>query len=449
MVEAPAERILILDDERTILEMFDQLLSARGYACTCTTSPREALSHLQGGAYGLLITDIKMPEMSGIEVVRQARALDSTLSIVMMTAVADISLAVQAIRAGADDYLLKPFDLREVTEAIEMACGKRAEHLLQRHYQDELENRITAATGDLEQVNRELRDTKEYLESLLDSTLDAIFTTDMRGTITYANRGAEELLGIPVIELVGKPITQISSSDQLSNPSVLVSGEGAGRSRLETELRSHDGTQVPVIASLSIVRNMLGEPRSLLAICKDITEQRRLQAELQEQSLRDDLTGLYNQRYFHERIEQEFDRARRQRYPLSLMLFDLDDFKIYNDTRGHLEGDRVLETAGKVVLAHTRQNVDTGFRYGGDEFVVILPETDAETALLIAERIRSGFEKERLDTVTMSIGLITYTGGDSDPLDLVRAVDARMYEAKRRGGNQVCAVEPASSGPTG
>jgi diguanylate cyclase (GGDEF)-like protein/PAS domain S-box-containing protein len=446
MPEAASERILILDDERSILEMFDQLLGGRGYPCTCTSSPEEALEELRSGQYGVLITDIKMPQMNGIEVVRHARALDNALSIVMMTAVADISLAVQAIRAGADDYLLKPFDLRDVVEAVEKALGKRAEQLLQRRYQTELEHRISSATGDLEQVNRELRETKEYLESLLDSTLDAIFTTDMEGTVTYVNIGAVDMLGIPPTQLVGKPMSLVCSADPMSAPTVLAASE-KGRATLETELRSHDGVLVPVIASLSIVRDARREPRSLLAICKDITEQRRLQAELRDRSQRDDLTKLYNQRYFHDCIESEFDRARRQRYPLSLMLFDLDDFKVYNDTRGHLEGDRVLETVGKVVLLHTRTNVDTGYRYGGDEFIVILPETDAETAALIAERIRSGFEKERLDTVTMSIGLITYTGGDCEPLDLVRSVDARMYEAKRRGGNQVCAVEPAATKP--
>ena len=447
MPEAATERILILDDERTILEMFEQLLASRGYACTCTSSPYNALDELRTGNFGVLVTDIKMPEMNGIDVVREARAMDGSLSIVMMTAVSDISLAVQAIRAGADDYLLKPFDLREVMEAVEKACGKRAEMLLQRHYQTELENRITSATGSLEHVNRELRETKEYLENLLDSTLDAIFTTDMLGMVTYMNRGAMEMLGVSMGDVIGKPMTQICSGDALNHPELLAETE-VGRATLETELRSHDGVHVPVIASLSIVRNVQGVPRSMLAICKDITEQRRLQAELRERSQRDDLTGLYNQRYFHDRIASEFDRARRQRYPLSLMLFDLDDFKLYNDTRGHLEGDRVLEAAGRVVLAHTRMNVDTGFRYGGDEFIVILPETDADTAALIAERIRDGFEKERLDTVTMSVGLITHNGGDCDPLDLVRAVDARMYEAKRRGGNQVCAVEPTLTKPS-
>jgi diguanylate cyclase (GGDEF)-like protein/PAS domain S-box-containing protein len=446
MPEGASERILILDDEHTILEMFGQLLTGRGYAYECTSSPREALDHLRTGSFGVLITDIKMPEMNGIDVVREARLIDRALSIVMMTAVADISLAIQAIRAGADDYLLKPFDLREVVEAVEKALGKRAEALLQQHYQTELEQRISSATGDLEHVNRELRETKEYLESLLDSTLDAIFTTDMDGTVTYVNSGAVDMLGISADAMVGKPMAQVCSAEALNHPVRLAESEG-GRMTLETELRSHDGVLVPVIASLSIVMDARRNPRSLLAICKDITEQRRLQAELRERSQRDDLTKLYNQRYFHDRIEREFDRARRQRYPLSLMLFDLDDFKLYNDSRGHLEGDRVLEAAGKVVLAHTRTNVDTGFRYGGDEFIVILPETDAETAALIAERIRSGFEKERLDTVTMSVGLITYTGGDIEPLDLVRAVDARMYEAKRRGGNQVCAVEPAASKP--
>jgi diguanylate cyclase (GGDEF)-like protein len=153
-------------------------------------------------------------------------------------------------------------------------------------------------------------------------------------------------------------------------------------------------------------------------------------------SIKDSLTGLYNQRYFYDRLEAEIERARRQGHPLSLLLFDIDQFKTYNDCHGHLEGDRVLRTTGEVVLECTREHVDTGFRYGGDEFTVILPEADEQQASVIAERIRASFEAKRFDHLTLSVGLMSYKLGSS-VRTFIRFTDAMMYDAKRSGGNRV------------
>jgi diguanylate cyclase (GGDEF)-like protein len=121
---------------------------------------------------------------------------------------------------------------------------------------------------------------------------------------------------------------------------------------------------------------------------------------------------------------------------LSLLLIDLDHFKSYNDSRGHLEGDKVLQEVGNVISECTREHVDFGFRYGGDEFTVILPEAQADTAHHIAERIRTMFEEKRFDLLTMSIGLTTYQEGYS-VRKFIQFTDSLMYDAKRAGGNRV------------
>jgi diguanylate cyclase (GGDEF)-like protein/PAS domain S-box-containing protein len=158
--------------------------------------------------------------------------------------------------------------------------------------------------------------------------------------------------------------------------------------------------------------------------------------ELQELSIRDDLTGLYNKRHFNQKLKGEFVRARRQKRPLCILLFDLDNFKAYNDAEGHLEGDKVLKQTSEIVLRSIRDHVDSGFRYGGDEFTVILPEIKGEEAYAVAERIRSHVEKATRARVTVSIGLVEYQD-DYDIVSMIRYADRAMYTAKNKGGNRI------------
>ncbi|UCD71361.1 MAG: diguanylate cyclase [Syntrophobacterales bacterium] len=167
-----------------------------------------------------------------------------------------------------------------------------------------------------------------------------------------------------------------------------------------------------------------------------VREKERLEEEVRRLSITDDLTGLYNHRYFYKKLEEETIRAQRQNIPLSLMMFDVDNFKKYNDTRGHIEGDKVLETIGKIVDQCIRQKVDSGYRYGGDEFAVILIGVEADRASEIAERIRGLVEKAKLGNVTISIGLAEYNS-DSDIKHFVKSVDDAMYMAKSQGGNRM------------
>jgi diguanylate cyclase (GGDEF)-like protein/PAS domain S-box-containing protein len=158
--------------------------------------------------------------------------------------------------------------------------------------------------------------------------------------------------------------------------------------------------------------------------------------ELQELSIRDDLTRLYNKRYFNQKLKAEFVRARRQKRPLCILLFDLDNFKVYNDAEGHLEGDKVLRQTSEIVLRNIRDHVDSGFRYGGDEFTIILPESREEEALAVAERIRSHVEKANQGRVTLSIGVVEYKD-DYDIVSMIRYADRAMYTAKNKGGNRI------------
>jgi diguanylate cyclase (GGDEF)-like protein/PAS domain S-box-containing protein len=287
-------------------------------------------------------------------------------------------------------------------------------------------------------VTAELRETKQYLVSLLDSTVDAIISTDDANRVVFINQGALRMLGYLQHEILNAPASTLYAGGD--EEVEYIRRKLAQLDRLqdhETELSRKDGGKVPVNVSLSCLRETHGRVRSVLAICKDITRQRQLERELKEMSMRDSLTGLYNQGCFFDRLEQEIERARRQRHPLGLLLFDVDQFKSYNDSRGHLEGDRVLRTVGRIITQSTREHVDVGFRYGGDEFTVILPEAGADQACPIAERIRKSFLNHGFDQLSLSIGMAEFDEGNSARTFVHRA-DAAMYEAKRAGGNRVC-----------
>lgn len=167
-----------------------------------------------------------------------------------------------------------------------------------------------------------------------------------------------------------------------------------------------------------------------------LKEKERLEEEVRRLSITDDLTGLYNHRHFFKTLESEIIRSERQKTPLSLLMFDVDHFKKYNDFYGHLEGDRVLKKIGEIIRSSIRSNVDSGYRYGGDEFAVLLIGATRDHALQIAERIRSSIEEAGFEKITVSIGLAEY----KDRFNLegfVKSADDAMYVAKHSGGNQI------------
>lgn len=429
--------MLILDDDASILDILGQHLRGEGYDCTLCTSPIEALESLKSESFALLLTDLKMPEMDGIEVVREIKAVDRDLAIIVVTAIIEVTNAIQALQAGADDYVIKPFNLSAISVSVSRALEKRTLIIENRRYQEELETRIHDATQDLAETNQQLRQSKEFLERLIDSTVDAIFTIDAEDHISMANRGAQQMLGLSQAEISGMAIGDLYIGGMEEAKYIRrVLRIDRPLQNFETELNHTSGKTVPVSMSISLVLDADGKVTSTLAVCKDITEQKRLERELKEMTIRDSLTGLYNQRHFYDRLDAEIERAKRQQRPLSLLVVDIDNFKKYNDSHGHLAGDKVLQEVGEVIRDCTREHVDLAFRYGGDEFTIVLPEAPEETARQIAERVRITFGEKPFDGLTMSVGLMTYEGEHS-LRTFMQFTDSMMYDAKRAGGNRV------------
>jgi two-component system, cell cycle response regulator len=179
---------------------------------------------------------------------------------------------------------------------------------------------------------------------------------------------------------------------------------------------------------------------------RDLTRQRTVMLEkLKELAITDDLTKLYNSRHFYHQLEGEINRVQRFGHPLSLLLIDIDRFKHYNDTYGHLEGNKILHEIAKLITACLR-TMDTAYRFGGEEFTVILPETPCDAALTVARRINQTVKNKFLDAanpqkITVSIGVSEYQPEET-MTDFVKRTDQAMYLAKESGRDHVSSLMP-------
>ena len=181
-------------------------------------------------------------------------------------------------------------------------------------------------------------------------------------------------------------------------------------------------------------------------------ENAQLYQRTKELSARDDLTGLFNRRHFFDNLEKEIQRARRYRRVFSLLMLDLDDFKGYNDTHGHLRGDEALKEVARLLLANSRR-ADVVGRFGGEEVVVLLPEINKQGAAVVAEKMRTaveqyaffGRESQPGGRLTVTLGLVTYPVDSEEGLELVDLADRALYAGKQQGGNRVSA-SPAPGG---
>jgi len=282
---------------------------------------------------------------------------------------------------------------------------------------------------------------KEYLEAIVTSTSDAICTTDLEGRIIYFSPGAERMLGKRAHEVLGLPVWKLYEGGLREAKRVMSSLSRAGTlSDHETVIRTPSGKRIHVSMSASFIRDRRGRAIGTLGISKDISRRVELEERLRSLSMTDDLTGICNHRMLRDRLPAEIHRARRQKQGLSLLLIDLDRFKEANDRWGHLEGDRILQDTARILSDSIRKDVDSAYRCGGDEFVVVLPGLSARVASRVADRIRelSG-SRDYAELVTLSIGVASLRKGET-PETLLRRADKAMYEVKggrRRGPRRV------------
>lgn len=291
---------------------------------------------------------------------------------------------------------------------------------------------------------------QNYLENLVTLCPDGIIAIDRKGTIMVFNHSAENLTGYRARDTVGRMnIADIYPSAEMARQikKAIYAEAHGGNGRLdnyETEVENRQGTKVPIRLSVTLICRD-GEEVGSVGFFHDLTQQKKMEARLRHLSITDSLTGLYNHRYFHICLASELDRTARYQRPMSLVFFDLDHFKQCNDTLGHIEGDNVLRLAA-AVLSDSIRRTDMAFRYGGDEFFVLLPETVLNQARTTADKIRNAFNNRwpydpvsngiQIRRVTLSMG-VTEAAKEETVDSIVKRADLAMYESKHNGGDRV------------
>jgi diguanylate cyclase (GGDEF)-like protein/PAS domain S-box-containing protein len=331
---------------------------------------------------------------------------------------------------------------------------------------EELEERVKQRTIDYQIVNntlqqevaghkkaeQSLRMSEERYRALVENASDMVFRTDKKGCFTFANVSTIRITGYENEEIIGKHYLDMIHPHMREDAAKFFGRQITERienTYSEYPVIKKDGSEIWLGQNSQLIVED-GKIKGFQAVSRDITERKRLEKELKESeeryrelSIIDDLTQLYNSRHFYNQLKMEIDRLERHEYPLTLILLDLDDFKIFNDTYGHIEGDQVLSRMGQVIKRCLRK-ADSAYRYGGEEFTIILPMTTSQEGIITAERIREELRKENFSPVpekninlTVSTGLAQYKK-EENIKNFVSRVDHLMYQGKKRGKDKIC-----------
>jgi diguanylate cyclase (GGDEF)-like protein/PAS domain S-box-containing protein len=289
-------------------------------------------------------------------------------------------------------------------------------------------------------LTRRAQRISKYYESVLQDSTDIIFTLGKDWYILKFNRGGQILFGYSQEEILGKPFGQLFVNDsdrQKVHDGVKETGKTINE---DIPMKAKDGRIILVNLSVSKMKNEANEDIGLVGTAKDITEKKRLEMELIKKSellgklaVTDGLTGIYNSRHFRDQIKREMSRLKRNPdRKLTLVMLDIDFFKQLNDSEGHQMGDHTLKALANVIKVCIRKDIDTAYRYGGDEFVIILPDTEKHQAHVVTDRIAKQFGAFKFGKTSLSMGIAEALPNEEDQ-QLLRRADEALYTSKREG----------------
>ncbi|MGV1100239.1 diguanylate cyclase [Thiovibrio sp. JS02] len=458
---------LIVEDEALVRDLLKRLVEGHGYKVMACGSVAEAMEAFEAGQPQLVLMDWMLAGgEDGLALSRKLRASarGKYLTILMISGKDQPEDIASAIDAGVNYFMVKPVEKSILDTWLSVAC-RQVRDSLQREeddlalakFQEELEANNLQLEEALARANQLAMEAEQaYIEinQIFKTVAGGILLVDRNCKLLRCNDSFLRMAGVAKEEARGRKCYEIFHSCLCNTSECPLQKIKKGKKRIESEIEkeNEDGS----VSCYHIISTpFVGPSGDLIGIVEhitDITERVKAERALAESERRyrelstvDELTRLYNKRYFNKQLRLEVARAKRYHHPLSLLLMDIDNFKIHNDTYGHADGDRVLARLGKVIAGSLRTN-DVPCRYGGEEFTIILPDTSGENAAVVAERIRTRFADEVFSPKpeekvrkTVSIGLTQYRAGESEEALLERA-DHNMYQAKQGGKNR-CVLE--------
>ncbi len=438
--------ILVVDDELFFRQLYRDLLTESGHRVEVYDNGDDAIARMAAGDVDLVLTDMVMPGRCGLEVLRAARALVNPPEVILVTGHASLESAIHALKNGARDYLVKPFNPEELKHLVKTCLDQR--RLLN-------ENEQLRSQIQLFQTGQSLSSLIE-LDRLLPRAVE-VFQREFGG-----GYGLSFLLdpekGLCIQNVVG--IEQSWADHLLPLLQPFFTSTDALRCLAPEELQQLNGVKreldsvcIMPLYNEGVFRGGLVFGDGPLAMMDQTLPQERLHflseqvalgfenacryQNAQDLMYTDDLTGLYNYRYMQVALNQESRRSQRYGLKFSLIFLDLDRFKGVNDRHGHLAGSSALQEVARLLRGCVRE-VDTLFRFGGDEFAALLVETDSATARVVAERIRKTIaehhflqDREQPCHLTATAGFATFPSDALDCTELLDLADRAMYDGKR------------------
>jgi len=451
-------KILVVEDDRFFHDMFADLLIGQGYDVDTASSGQQGLDMLTAHPYDLVITDLVMANVDGMEILARAREIDPSMDVIMVTGNANMETAIFALKHGARDYIVKPINSDEFLHSV-------AQCLEQRRILDENEelksmlnlyqsSQTIAGCLDIERLHHLV--TEAYAREIGVSRAMGLFSVES-GLELCEVKGlskdmAEHYTNV-IMASINKNIlgNRLMMDIQFSEKTANVAGinetgieeaylffvRNRGALQGVVVVFNEPGLRLPDLNSKKNNILFLME-QTILAF-----ENAKSFAHAKDMLFIDDLSGLFNQRYLEIALDRELKRIGRYSTYLAILFLDMDYFKQVNDKHGHLVGSRVLKEMGGLLRLSVR-DVDVVIRYGGDEYTLILVETSPEGAAIAAERIRAMVEShvflatEGYDIrLTCSIGYACCPEDARTKEELLEMADQAMYDGKGRGKNCV------------
>jgi two-component system cell cycle response regulator len=451
-------RVLVVDDISANLKLLEVRLNAEYFEVVTASNGPEALEACERNQCDIVLLDVMMPGMDGFEVARRLKANPAThhIPIIMVTALDQPSDRVRGLEAGADDFLTKPVNdialiarvrslvrLKMVTDELRMRAVTSSEiGVTDNAFEAAQDSGVNARIL----VVDERKSSIDRIETALSSQHTIEVVENPQEALLRAAEGNFDLLMLSLefknfdgLRLVG----QVRSLERTRHVPILLVTDPGEDARL---LRGLDLGANDYVLRTADKNEMIARVRSQVRRKRYAEKLRDNVQYSMEMALTDPLTGLFNRRYMETHVGTLVERSAARGKSLSLLILDIDYFKSINDNYGHDAGDDVLREFAERLRASIR-GIDLACRYGGEEFVVVMPDTDLGVATLVAERIRRRIAGEpfpiekgaRAIEVTISVGIAARVGPQDNASQMLKRADEALYRAKRDGRNRVVA----------